>query len=95
MGFSKKNDCMIGGITMCAPLSVSTKKVSSADDEGANGSTTPKAKELRLLECPMAPRKHKAVKRSEKSEKVEFFTSPELDLFFDNFANGGKVNSSF
>ncbi|GKC92156.1 cyclin-dependent protein kinase inhibitor SMR6-like protein [Tanacetum coccineum] len=90
MGFSKKNDCI------CAPLSVSTKKLSSSgDDEGANGLTTPKAKELRLLECPMAPRKRKAVKRSDKSEKVEFFTSPELDLFFENFANSGKVNSSF
>ncbi|KAI3722275.1 hypothetical protein L2E82_33307 [Cichorium intybus] len=107
MGFSKKHQVdgdsiegkiwVISGNTMCAPLRpISTNKANGeADDDSNSGSTTPTGKESRLPEkftCPpLPPRKRRTVSSSRKKGDIEFFTSPELDSFFDNFANAERA----
>ncbi|THU64378.1 hypothetical protein C4D60_Mb01t25850 [Musa balbisiana] len=56
-------------------------------DIAAAGSATPKAKTSRIpenLSCPPAPKKRRvtALRWSENTPPVPFFTSPDLDLFF-------------
>ncbi|XP_042755691.1 cyclin-dependent protein kinase inhibitor SMR6 [Lactuca sativa] len=89
---------VISGITMCAPLRcVSTNKANGETDEGSNsGSTTPTLKESRLPEkfrCPPppAPKKRRPVSKCQKNGDIQFFTSPELDSFFENFANAERA----
>lgn len=86
MGLVKKHQVDVAGIAMCPPLrSVSTKTLSGECDE-KSGSTTPTTKEFKLS-CPPPPRKRRPVSKCRKNGDIEFFTSPELDSFFDYFAN--------
>ncbi|KVI09195.1 cyclin-dependent protein kinase inhibitor SMR6-like [Cynara cardunculus var. scolymus] len=90
---------VIAGITICAPLrSISMKKVNDEDDESSNsGSTTPTAKESRLPEkfpCPPPPRKLRPVSSCQNNGDIVYFTSPELDSLFEQFANAERAKSS-
>ena len=89
---------VISGISICSPLrSVSTNKACRETDDDLNsGSTTPTARESRLPEkfiCPPAPRKRRPVSKCQKNGDIQFFTSPELDSFFEDFANAQKAKS--
>ncbi|KAL8193533.1 hypothetical protein R6Q57_026668 [Mikania cordata] len=106
MGFTKKHqgdgDSMegkkwvISGIAMCAPLKpVSTK---NANGEFDDGSTTPTMEGLRIpekIQCPPPPRKRRPVSNCHRKKDIEFFTSPELDSFFQNFANAERLKYSY
>ncbi|KAI3793928.1 hypothetical protein L1987_36551 [Smallanthus sonchifolius] len=107
MGFSKKHqldgDSIEGkkwvisgsGIILCAPLkSVSTKKASGECDESSkSGSTTPTTKESmpEKFQCPPPPRKRRPASNCHRKGDIEFFTSPELDSFFEHFANAERA----
>ncbi|KAJ0704340.1 putative cyclin-dependent protein kinase inhibitor SMR [Helianthus annuus] len=103
MGFSKKHQVdgdsiegkiwVISGLTtMCAPL----KSVSingEYDESLDSGSTTPTKEESRVPEkfrCPPPPRKRRPVSNCQRKGDVEYFTSPELDSFFEHFANSER-----
>lgn len=93
----KNKKWVISGITIYAPLKlVSTENVIGEYDESLNsGSMTPTTMESRLLEkldCPPPPpRKLRPVSKCYTKGDVDFFSSPELDSFFQHFEKVERV----
>ncbi|XP_076942599.1 cyclin-dependent protein kinase inhibitor SMR8-like [Bidens hawaiensis] len=106
MGFSKKHQVdgdsiegkkwVISGIALKPLTNNNNKRKGEEFDEGTNsGSTTPTTKESRVPEkfdCPPPPpRKRRPASSScHRKGDVEYFNSPELDLFFEQFANSER-----
>ncbi|MFS7948405.1 putative cyclin-dependent protein kinase inhibitor SMR [Helianthus anomalus] len=105
MGFSKKTQAdgdskdgkkrwVIAGTSLRAPplKSVSTKApVNDEENDGnlGSGATTPTLDRSVVAECPPAPRKRRPVGVCHGNR--EFYSSPDMELFFKMALNSGRA----